>query len=82
MIDYIESYLSTLTFEVTSELAVIYASKMDNTYKGLFFSKTIEKFLKELRYLKDETLYKIVWSAVKSGTISISNNSPRWEAVK
>ena len=40
MIDYIESYLSTLTFEVTSELAVIYASKMDDTYKGLFFNCT------------------------------------------
>lgn len=28
-----------------------------------------DKFLKELRYLKDDTLYKIIWSMVKSGAI-------------
>ena len=69
MIEYIESELSRMTYEVTSELAVIYATQMDNTYKGLFFEKTIDKFLRELSYLKDDTLYKIVWSAIKSETI-------------
>jgi len=55
-----------MTYETTSELAVIYASRMDDTYKNLFFEKTAEKFLKELRYLKDETMYKIVWAMVKA----------------
>lgn len=66
MIDYIEEHLPTMTYETTSELAVIYASRMDVTYKNLFFEKTGEKFLKELRYLKDETMYKIVWAMVKA----------------
>ena len=39
MIDYISERVNTLTFEVTAELAVIYAMKMDETYKGLFFKK-------------------------------------------
>ena len=39
MIDYIADRISSLTYEVTSELAVIYAMKMDQTYKGLFFVK-------------------------------------------
>jgi len=82
MIEYIADHLRSLTYEVTSELAVIYASRMDETYKGLFFEKTIDKFQKELRFLKDETLYKIVWACVKSGTIPVSNNSPRWLAIK
>lgn len=55
-----------LTYETTSELAVIFAVKMDENYKKQFFAKMIDKFCKELRYLKDETLYKIVWSLVKS----------------
>ena len=32
VVEYIEENLSTLTFETTSELAVIYASKMDSAY--------------------------------------------------
>ena len=71
-----------MTYETTSELAVIYAMKMDETYKGLFFSKMTDKFLKELRYLKDETLYKIVWAMVKSRTVVIASNSVRWQTVK
>ena len=55
-----------MTYEATSELAVLFASQMDETYKGLFFQKTQQKFVKELNYLKDETLYKIVWALLKS----------------
>lgn len=71
-----------MTYETSSELAVIYASRMDETYKNLFFEKSSDKFLKELRYLKDETLYKIVWAMVKSRSVIIAAESARWTAVK
>ena len=82
MIDYIESRVSSMTYETTSELAVLYAMKMDETYKRMFFSKMQDKFLKELRFLKDETLYKIVWALVKSNSVSVSATSAGWNAIK
>lgn len=66
IIDFLSARMHHLTYETTSELAVIFAVRMDDNYKKQFFAKMIDKFLKELRYLKDETLYKIVWSLVKS----------------
>ena len=82
MIDHLCDNLSQMTYEVLAELAVIYATKMDKTYKGLFFEKTKEKFFKELKYLKEETLYKILWACVKAGELTISENSSEWQGIK
>ena len=38
--------------------------------------------MKELRFLKDETLYKIVWALVKSNSVSVSATSAGWNAIK
>ena len=73
IIEYLGDNLPKFTFAVLSELAVIYASKMDETYKKMFFGKTKDKFMRELGHLKDETLYKIVWSLVKARTIIVSS---------
>lgn len=82
MIDYIEEHLTKLKYETTSELAVVFASKMDETYKRLFFEKTNQKFIRELRYLKDETIYKIVWAMIKSQTVTVSAQSDEWHSIK
>jgi len=82
MIDHIYDNLNELNYEVLAELAVVYATKMDKTYKELFFQKTKEKFFKELKYLKEETLYKILWACIKSGELTVSENSSEWQAVK
>lgn len=74
--------MNELTYEVLAELSIIYATKIDQVYKGLFFEKTKSKFLKELKYLKEETLYKILWSLVKSEELKIKDNSIEWQAVK
>jgi len=37
MIDHIYDNLNELNYEVLAELAVVYATKMDKTYKELFF---------------------------------------------
>jgi len=55
---------------------------MDRTYKGLFFSKLRSKFIKELKYLKEETLYKIIWSMLKAEQLKITDDSPEWVLVK
>ena len=80
--EYIGDNLAKFTFEVTSELAVIYASKMDETYKKLFFEKTKDKMMRELRHLKDDTLYKIVWSLVKARVVIVSSKSSQWTLIK
>ena len=56
-----------MSYETLSELAVVYATKMDKTYQGLFFNTMKTKFLNDLQYLKDETLYKILWAVITSG---------------
>lgn len=82
VIDYIKDEMGNVTFETMSELAVIFAMKMDPTYKGMFFSHVVGKCMKELRHLKDETLYKIVWSLVKSQTVVVAAESVRWQTIK
>lgn len=56
--------------------------RMDDAHKTMFFQKTQDKFLRELSYLKDETLYKVVWALVKSGSVAVASNSDQWAAVK
>ena len=64
-----------MSYEILSELAVVYALKMDPTYKKLFFTKLRLKFLKELEYLKDETLYKILWAFFKAEALTINSKN-------
>ena len=82
MIDHIEDNLNDLTYEIKAELAILYASKMDKTYKSIFFSKLRDKFIKEIKYLKEETLYKILWAMIKAEELKISDDSPEWILIK
>ena len=52
VIDYLQENASSFSYPILSELAVIYASKMDANYCDLFFNRYFkEKVLKELKYL-------------------------------
>lgn len=82
MVEYIEDNINSIPYEVTAELAVIYASKMNTTYKNVFFTKMKAKFLKELKYLKEDTFYKILWSLLKAEQLKVACDSPDWEIVK
>ncbi len=64
---------SQFNYNILSEIAVIYATKMDPIYRDSFFQIFKVKFLKELSYLDSETLYKIIWSLAKSKAIIISD---------
>jgi len=57
VIDSIGENRSQYTFEIMADLAVIYATKMDPKYQELFFSKYMHAFVRNLPYLKEETLY-------------------------
>ena len=71
MIEHIEEENLQFTYEILSELAVVYALKMDETYKNMFFSKLRMRFIKEIEFLNDETLYKILWAFFKGKAITI-----------
>ena len=66
MIDFIDENMSNFNYDIVAELAVVFALKMDTTNRNMFFKICRDKFLKELKYLKEETMYKIVWSLLKA----------------
>lgn len=84
VIDYLQENASSFSYPILSELAVIYASKMDANYCDLFFNRYFkEKFLKELKYLDQETFYKVLWALVKSKSIRINEQGgTEWSQVK
>ena len=55
-----EEQINYLSYDIMAELAVLYSTKMDEQYQRLFFERTKTKFLKELKHLKGETMYKIL----------------------
>ena len=82
VIDVIERDRSYYTYEVLAELAIIYATEMDDTYKEQFFSKFMSKFSKEIQYLQEDTLYKILWSFIKAGRLIVKEDVYEWVIVK
>jgi hypothetical protein len=51
-IDYLKDNVHYFNYKILSELAVIYASKIDPKYRDVFFKRTFkDKFLKDLKHL-------------------------------
>ena len=82
LINYFEANLSSFNYEILAELAVLHAAKQDPIYQKLFFNITRDKFLKELKYLKDETTYKILWALLKAGQLTVKNDDYAWQNIK
>lgn len=83
VVEYLEKNVHNFSYKLLSELAVIYASKMDKHYCDLFFRKFKEKFLKELKYLDQETFYKVLWALVKAKAIQVNEQGgSEWSQVK
>ena len=55
---------------------------MDEKYKSMFFDKFIDKFVKDLEFLKEETLYKVLWSLVKAKRLVVKNDAFMWMMVR
>ena len=82
--DYLKENVHYFNYYILSELAVIYAARMDIHYRKLFFERTFkDKFIKELKYLDQETFYKIMWSLVKAKAIGIDESAgSEWAQIK
>jgi len=48
----------------------------------VFFEKNKDKFLKELKHLNGETMYKIIWSMLKVDSLAVQEDSHHWIEVK
>ena len=42
----------------------------------------MSKFSKEIQYLHEETLYKILWSFIKAGRLVVKEDVYEWMTVK
>lgn len=73
---------SQYTFEIMADLSVIYATKMDGKYQELFFSKYMHHFVRNIQFLKEETLYKMLWSFVKADRLVVREDAYEWTQVK
>jgi len=51
---------------------------MDGKYQELFFDKFLDKFLRDLEHLNEETLYKILWSFIKAGRLVVREDAFEW----
>ena len=82
MVTYIQDNADSIHYVLHAELAVLFASKMDVTYRKLYFKHLKPKFLKELKHLDEETLYKIVWSLIKAEQLDMTDSDPQWQLIK
>ena len=55
---------------------------MDEKYRGLFFDKLMHKFVNDIKYLEEETIYKILWSFLRAERLHVREDSYEWVQVK
>lgn len=65
-----------------SEIALIFAAKMDPTYRKLFFDKFMDRFVTDLRYLDDDTLYKMVWTFIRADRFQKDEDAMHWYRIR
>jgi hypothetical protein len=82
VIELIDTNRKDYTYEILAELSIIYATQMDPKYQNMFFEKFMNKFLKDISFLKEETLYKILWSFVKAGRLTVKDDVYEWMQVR
>jgi len=82
IISYVEDNVNQFTYDELADLSVVFATKMDPSFGSKFFKLFRDKFMKELQFLKDETMYKIVWSYVKAGALTVNEDNYEWMRVK
>lgn len=65
-----------------ADLAVIYATKMDDKYQEVFFDKYMTHFVQNIKFLKEETLYQMLWSFIKANRLVVREDQYEWSLVK
>lgn len=82
VMEFMKDNIADFRYETLSEIAVIYSIKMDHTYKKRFFALFKEKFFDDLEFLDSKTLYKVLWSLIKSDSLEVSEKVYEWTLVK
>ena len=82
IVTYIQDHADSIHYVLHAELAVLFASRLDETYRKMYFKQLKPKFLRELKHLDDETLYKIIWSLIKADELEMTDADPQWKLIK
>lgn len=83
MLEYITyTNYGQLSYETHAELAVLYSTKCDETYRASYFRKVKDRFIKELKHLKGDTMYKIIWALMRADQLEINKDNFEWQEIK
>lgn len=82
VIENLQQYQSEYTYETRAELAILFATKMDERYRDMYFSKFLDKFVKDAPYLDEDTLYKILWAFIKANRLVVREDAYEWLQVR
>ena len=63
-------------------MAVLFAGKMDPRYRDMYFDKFLDKFIRDLPYLDENLLYKILWAFIKAERLVIKEDAFEWMQVR
>jgi len=55
---------------------------MDPAFKDRFFERLMPKFLNDMQYLNEESLYKLLWSFVKAERLVVEQDAYQWSLVR
>lgn len=78
MLEHIEMYRHEFDYSVRSDLAVLFATKMDKNHRDQFFDKFLDSYLKDMKYLDEATLYKILWAFIKADRLKVKADVYEW----
>ena len=78
LIDTVLANRAEYSYEVIAELAIVFATRIDDKHRKHFFDRFIDKFMQDLSYLKEDTLYKLVWAMIKGGRLVEPGDAFYW----
>ena len=55
---------------------------MDPKYRAEYFNNFLQKFQNDIEYLKEETLYKILWSFIKAERLVVREDAYDWFRIR
>lgn len=55
---------------------------MDERYRDMYFNKFLDKFIKDMEFLDEETLYKILWAFIKAERLVVREDAFEWSQVR
>ena len=60
----------------------MFATEMDERYKDLYFDEFQDRFMNDMPYLEEETLYQLLWSFIKADRIAVNDNNYQWQRIR